>query len=179
MSFIVVSPLDRIAEAAVRHGARDMVSLLSEGHDFHRPGVIEPERHLTLRMNDIITAVTGTMIGPQDEHVERLIDFARRWDRQTPLLIHCWLGISRSPAGALIAALSVEPDTDEVELAARLRKASPYASPNPRLIAIGDRILKRDGRLVAAVRGMGRGADADGNIPFVLPLVRGEDADAG
>ena len=42
-----------------------------------------------------------------------------------------------------------------------------------------DRLLKRDGRLVAAVRGMGRGADADGNIPFVLPLVRGEDADAG
>ena len=29
MSFIVVSPLDRIAEVAVRHGARDMVSLLS------------------------------------------------------------------------------------------------------------------------------------------------------
>ena len=170
MSFIIVSPLERIAEMAVRHGARDMVTLISEGHDFHRPGVIAPERHLTLRMNDIGCATSGAMIGPQEAHVEKLIDFARRWDRTTPLLVHCWLGISRSPAGALIAALAIEPDTDEAELAARLRAASPYATPNPRLVMLGDRMLGRGGRLVAAVKTLGRGADADGNAPFILPL---------
>ena len=70
----------------------------------------------------------------------------------------------------MIAALAVEPETDEAELAVRLRTASPYATPNPRLVALGDRMLGREGRLVAAVKAMGRGADADGNAPFILPL---------
>lgn len=170
MSFIVVSPLSRIAEMAVRHRARDMVSLLSEGHDFHRPGVIAPARHLVLRMHDIGCPAAGTMTGPQEEQVERLIDFARGWDRDAPLLIHCWMGVSRSPAAALIAALAIAPGTDEKELALRLRKASPQATPNARLVALGDRALNRDGRLTAAVKLIGRGADADGNAPFLLPL---------
>lgn len=170
MSFIVVSPLTRIAEMAVRHRARDMVTLLSEGHDFHRPGVIAPERHLVLRMHDIGCATAGTMTGPQEAQIEKLIDFARAWDREAPLIIHCWMGVSRSPAAALIAALAIRPETDEKELALRLRKASPHASPNQRIVALGDALLERGGRLTAAVKLIGRGLDADGDAPFVLPL---------
>ena len=176
MSCIVVSPLNRIAEMAVRHRAREMVSLLSAGHDFHRPGVIAPERHLVLRMNDINCGSTGTMTGPQDAHIESIIEFAEAWDRSAPLLIHCWMGVSRSPAAALIAALALAPESDEKELALRLRKASPQATPNARMIALADRMLARDGRLVAAVKLIGRGADSDGNMPFVLPLDAGAPA---
>ena len=170
MSFIVVSPLERIAEMAVRHGARHMVTLLSEGHDFHRPGVIAADRHLVLRMHDIGCSTAGTMTGPQEEQIGRLIGFARDWDRTTPLVIHCWMGVSRSPAAALIAALAIAPETDDRELALRLRKASPQASPNTRIVALGDALLGREGRLIAAVKLIGRGADSDGNAPFVLPL---------
>lgn len=99
MSCIVVSPLNRIAEMAVRHRAREIVSLLSAGHSFHRPGVIAPERHLVLRMNDINCGSTGTMTGPQDAHIESIIEFAKAWDRSAPLLIHCWMGVSRSCGG--------------------------------------------------------------------------------
>ncbi|MNT88718.1 hypothetical protein D3C72_2293270 [compost metagenome] len=87
------------------------------------------------------------------------------------MLVHCWMGVSRSPAAALIAALAVEPEQDDRELVERLRLASPYATPNTRLVEIGDTVLSRGGRLVAAVRSIGRGADTDGNVPFVLPLV--------
>jgi predicted protein tyrosine phosphatase len=80
------------------------------------------------------------------------------------------MGVSRSPAAALIAALAVEPDVDDAELVARLRIASPQATPNPRLVAFGDEILGRQGRLVAAVKAAGRGVDSDGNVPFVLDL---------
>ncbi|MCX8999073.1 protein tyrosine phosphatase [Rhizobiaceae bacterium BDR2-2] len=177
MSLIVVSPLGRIAEMAVRHRVRDMVSLLSDGHDFHRPGLIAPERHLVLRMHDIGCASAGRMTGPQDAQVAQLIAFARAWDRAAPLLIHCWMGISRSPAAALVAALAVMPETDERDLALRLRKASPFATPNARLVALGDALLGREERLTAAVKHIGRGADADGNAPFVLPLDAGEAAD--
>ncbi len=69
-----------------------------------------------------------------------------------------------------LAALSLYPDQDETELALRLRAASPYATPNARIIAIGDRLLGRKGRLEAAIKAIGRGADTDGNVPFVLPL---------
>lgn len=80
------------------------------------------------------------------------------------------MGISRSPAAAVIAALSLYPDQDETELAQRLRTVSPYVTPNSRIIAIGDRLLGREGRLVKAIKAIGRGADTDGNVPFVLPL---------
>lgn len=36
MTAIVVSPLQRIAEMAVRHGCREMLSLLAKGQNFHR-----------------------------------------------------------------------------------------------------------------------------------------------
>lgn len=170
MTAIVVSPLARIAEMAVRHKAREMISLLAERQDFHRPAVIDAARHLTLGVNDISFAGTGGLVAPQDSHVSLIIDFARAWDRSAPLLIHCWMGVSRSPAAALIASLAVAPEEDDFALAARLRQASPFATPNTRLIEIGDRLLAREGRLVAAVRGIGRGADANGNAPFVLAM---------
>ncbi|PZM17004.1 tyrosine phosphatase family protein [Rhizobium tubonense] len=168
MTAIIVSPLARIAEMAVRHRSREMISLIAKEQAFHRPAVISAERHLLLGMNDISFASTGGLVAPQEAHVQAIIDFAKDWDRSAPLLIHCWMGVSRSPAAALIAALAVHPEEDDMTLVRRLRSASPYATPNARLIQIGDEMLQRRGRLVDAIRSIGRGADADGNMPFVL-----------
>ena len=88
MSAIVVCPLAGIAEMAVRHKASHMVSLIAEKQDFHRPGLIPADRHLTLKMNDIAFAGTGDLIAPAEEHVERLIDFVGAWDRSAPMVIH-------------------------------------------------------------------------------------------
>ncbi|EJZ23031.1 tyrosine phosphatase family protein [Rhizobium sp. Pop5] len=170
MTFIIVSPLARIAEMAVRHKARDMISLIAKEQAFHRPGVIAADRHLMLAMNDITFKGTGGLVAPDETHVRGIIDFAASWRQETPLLIHCWMGVSRSPAAALIAALSLAPDQSEEALAQRLRVASPFATPNARLVEIGDALLGRNGRLIAAVRTIGRGADADGNAPFVLAI---------
>jgi len=170
MTAIVVSPLSRIGEMAVRHKAREMVTLIAKEQAFHRPAVIAAERHLTLQMNDIAFKGNDTLIAPDDAHVLRLIEFAHAWDQSAPLLIHCWMGISRSPAAAIVVALALYPDQDERDLAARLRAVSPYATPNTRIIEIGDRLLQRNGKLVAAIKSIGRGADTDGNVPFVLPL---------
>ncbi|MGV1905372.1 tyrosine phosphatase family protein [Agrobacterium cavarae] len=170
MTAIVVSPLSRIGEMAVRHKAREMITLIAKEQAFHRPAVIAAERHLTLQMNDIAFKGNDTLIAPDDAHVLRLIDFAREWDQSVPLLIHCWMGVSRSPAAAVVAALALYPDQDETALARRLRTVSPYATPNARIIEIGDRLLDRKGRLVSAIKAIGRGADTDGNVPFVLPL---------
>ncbi|WP_296435475.1 MULTISPECIES: tyrosine phosphatase family protein [unclassified Rhizobium] len=170
MTSIVVTPLARIAEMAVRHRAREMISLMAKEQSFHRPAVIEAHRHLLLHMNDIAFKGTGNLVAPDETHVREIIDFAAGWDQTAPLIVHCWMGVSRSPAAAVIAALSLRPDQSEVTLAQRLRAASPYATPNMRIIEIGDHLLGRDGRLVKAIKAIGRGADADGNAPFVLAL---------
>ncbi|MBO9123317.1 MULTISPECIES: tyrosine phosphatase family protein [unclassified Rhizobium] len=170
MTAIVVTPLARIAEMAVRHRAREMISLMAKEQSFHRPAVIQAHRHLLLHMNDIAFKGTGNLVAPDETHVREIIDFAAEWDQTAPLIVHCWMGVSRSPAAAVIAALSLRPEQSEEAVAQRLRAASPYATPNMRIIEIGDQLLGRDGRLVKAIKAIGRGADADGNAPFVLAL---------
>jgi hypothetical protein len=43
----------------------------------------------------------------------------------------------------------------EAEAAQHMRRLVPHASPNRRIIALADRLLKRDGRLIAARAEMG------------------------
>tara|TARA_R110002020_G_scaffold364263_3_gene576614 strand:+ start:26698 stop:27261 length:564 start_codon:yes stop_codon:yes gene_type:complete len=177
MSYIIVCRLNQIAETAVIHGARELVSLLAENQQFHRPGVIDQARHLTLGLNDIAEVRPG-LTAPGEAHVERLIGFVKDWDQRAPLLVHCWLGISRSPAAAAIAALALEPDQDEMALAERLRHASPFITPNARLIDIGDAMLGRGGRLTRAIKAIGRGADAFEGNRFCLAVRPGDEVPA-
>jgi predicted protein tyrosine phosphatase len=170
-SRIIVCPLASIAETAVRNGVKEMVSLIAEKQDFHRPGVILANRHLKLAMNDIAFVGTGDLIAPSEKHVAQLIEFVHGWDQSAPLLIHCWMGVSRSPAAAAVAILALNPDEDEFALAQRLRKAAPHATPNTRVIEIADRLLERRGRLVAAMKSIGRGAETDGRALFSIALV--------
>jgi predicted protein tyrosine phosphatase len=62
------------------------------------------------------------------------------------------------------------PERDEYGIARRLRDASPYATPNPRLIALADDILGRRGRMVDAIASIGRGEMAIEGNPFALVL---------
>jgi predicted protein tyrosine phosphatase len=168
MPRIIVCPLKSIGEMAARHQAREMITLIAEDHNFHRPGIIDPARHLSIRVNDIAFAGKDGLVAPQESHVAEIAAFARAWNQASPLLIHCWMGVSRSPAAALIAALAANSGLDDAELAANLRHASPQATPNTRLIEIGDAYLARSGRLISAVKSIGRGADYVGEAPFVL-----------
>ena len=51
-----------------------------------------------------------------------------------------------------------------------MRAASPFASPNSRLVAIGDALLGREGRMVSAVEAIGRGEMAFESVPFSLAV---------
>jgi predicted protein tyrosine phosphatase len=92
--------------------------------------------------------------------VNEFLDFAKRWDRRAPMVIHCFAGISRSTAAAFSVFCAARPDLDEGEVALRLRQRSPEATPNIRIVTIADRILGRAGRMIRAVERIGRGADA-------------------
>jgi predicted protein tyrosine phosphatase len=91
--------------------------------------VIQAHRHLLLNMNDITFKGTGNLVAPDETHVRGIIDFAGSWDQTAPLLIHCWMGVSRSPAAALMAALSLVPDQTSARLPTAC--ASPRHSRRP------------------------------------------------
>ncbi|WP_150524426.1 tyrosine phosphatase family protein [Roseibium sediminis] len=164
-----VCSLSKLTETVRKTGATHLVTLINTEMDVPTPDGIAPGKHLFLGFNDIVAPVKG-LTPPTDDHVLRLVDFVRSWDRQSPLVIHCWAGISRSTAGAYITACALNPDRNEFALAERLRHQAPSATPNARLVAIADKLLERDGRMIDAVRAMGRGANAYEGVPFVMPL---------
>lgn len=167
MSYIVVCPLENITDIAQQHQCKDMISLMSPGHEFERPPQISPDRHLHVGMNDINFQTEG-LIPPDEAHIAHVIEFAKQWDQKNPLLIHCWFGVSRSPAAAILSSLALSPEQDDFELANRLRQASPSATPNRRIIEIGDKLLNRNGKLSQAVNAIGRGREASQGKPFIL-----------
>ncbi|CAH2408694.1 tyrosine phosphatase family protein [Mesorhizobium escarrei] len=166
---IHVCSLSKVEETVVRTGAEWLLSLLAAGTDVTRPASISRKNHLHLVMHDIAVAQEG-MTMPGEEHVRDLLDFARRWDRARPLVVHCYAGISRSTASAYIIAAALAPKRGEVELAETLRALSPTATPNPRLIAIADALLERNGRMIRAIEAIGRGAEAFECTPFALKI---------
>jgi predicted protein tyrosine phosphatase len=166
---IVVSSLREAQGQIERHGASHVVSILGPETP-HRvfDGVVR-DRHLRLTFHDIALAAEG-MVAPEARHLDTLVSFYRSWDRKAPMLIHCWAGVSRSTAAAYIAKCLFEPRRDEHEIAWELREASASATPNPRMIAMADELLGREGRMQRAISAIGRGADAYEGTPFVLKL---------
>ena len=166
---ILVCPFSRLHDIVAETGARHVITLIDAGTPVARPRSIAADDHLDLRMDDILEPIPG-LIHPSEEHVDSLIRFLDRWDRQTPLIIHCWAGISRSTAAAFVAACALAPARDEVEIAQALRAASPTASPNGRIVALADHRLGRQGRMVDALSQIGRGSIAYEAQPFRLIL---------
>lgn len=106
---------------------------------------------------EAIVAEHPTILPPRTEHAVEILRVARRALRRSGpenwhLLVHCNAGLSRSVAAALlILALDDGPGLEEVSVA-RLREVTgdPAPSPNLNLILHGDRLLGREGRLLAA-----------------------------
>jgi predicted protein tyrosine phosphatase len=151
-----------------RTGARHLITVINFQTMLETPPGIAPANHLKLAINDITEPQDG-LVHPAPEHVDELVRFALNWNRQGPLVIHCWAGISRSTAAAYIALCALNPDVPERLLARRLREASPTASPNRLLVRLADVQLKRGGRMVAAIEQIGPGQIATEAQPFALP----------
>lgn len=177
MPAIFVCSLARLHDTVATHGASHVATLINHATPVARPAAIAPERHLFLGMSDITEAIDGHIL-PGEDHVQQFLAFARAWGerRERPMVVHCWAGVSRSTAGAFIAACALAPDVPEDQWAQQIRERSPTATPNARLVAIADGLLGRGGRMNAAIEKIGRGVDVvdwDG-VPFRLdlPLLR-------
>ena len=166
---IHVCPLALLHKTVEDTGARHVVSLIGDADYVERPSAIVAENHLWLRLHDISLPLDGYIV-PEEEHVADLLKFVRRWDRRAPLVVHCYAGISRSTASAFASVCALNPHRDEESIALALRRASPTATPNIRIVSLADRLLGREGRMVAAIEMIGRGIFASEAAPFRLEL---------
>lgn len=167
---IHVCSLARLHATVEATGARHVISLINGGTVFTRPSNVDPTNHLFLGINDIVVEMEG-LVAPGEAHMHELLEFVRAWPREAPLVIHCYAGISRSTAAAYATVCALLPERDEADIAAALRSASPTATPNARLVALADRALRREGRMVRAIEAIGRGRDAYEGEPFSLALI--------
>lgn len=169
MSSLHVCPLSRLPETLARTGAAHLMTVMKRGTAIARPEGIAEGRHCVVECSDIVEPLDGHVL-PDESHIGRILAFARDWDRAEPLVIHCYAGISRSTAAAYVAACALAPGRDEGAIADALRAAAPSATPNALFVAIADRMLGRQGRMVAAIARIGRGAEAFEGEPFRLDL---------
>jgi predicted protein tyrosine phosphatase len=165
---LLVTPLSYIDQAITRYQPSHMMTLLSPEHMIETPDGIDAAQHLRLGLNDVSDATAGED-PPSADHVEQIIAFGRRWDAKAPMLVHCWAGVSRSTAAAYIV-LCDKLGASEYQIAAGLRARAPHAYPNPLMVAHADKLLKRDGRMIAAAESIGRGKIVAEGECVELPL---------
>jgi predicted protein tyrosine phosphatase len=131
----------------------DVAYLVSIGAEFDDlpAGYHAFEPKLRLLINDVLTDESAG-----DDDVRRIIGLAESLRARTgTVLVHCEAGVSRSSATALIMYACWLGAGHEQEAMARVRAQRPIANPNCRMVEIGDRLLERAGRLVAALDGGG------------------------
>jgi predicted protein tyrosine phosphatase len=168
-TMIHVCSLSRLQETVEDTGARHIVSLIGDEARLQRPASVMPENHLWLCLHDISAPLDGYIM-PGEQHVAELLNFVRGWDRKAPLVVHCYMGISRSTASAFASVCALNPKRDEASIAQALRRASPTATPNIRIVSLADKLLGRNGRMVAAIETIGRGVMTTEAVPFRLDL---------
>lgn len=157
---------------AVATSLRDyrLLTLMSPSHPDETWRRYARGAHLHLAFHDIHEPRDG-LVAPDRETVSAIVDFGCAMAADTPLLIHCWAGISRSSAAAYIIACARSPG-DEHAIAQELRRRAPFATPNALMVALADDLLERDGCMVAAIAAIGRGAEAFAGTPYQLPLAQ-------
>jgi len=169
---LIVTPLSRLREVIAARQPSHLITLMSPEELIPTPTGFPAERHLRVGVHDIEAPMSG-LVAPDAAMVERVLAFARVWDdAASPMVVHCWAGISRSTATAFAIACERNPHADELEIAMAMRRVSATAFPNRRIVALADDILDRRGRMLEAVEAMGGNGFAVEGVPFDLAARR-------
>ena len=129
-----------------------LVSIIQPELQPERPPQIPREAHLRLGVDDITEHQVASVL-VEEPDIRQLVQFIEAWDpEEGALLTHCYAGVSRSTATALIA--HYVKGGDAYLSATSLRDAAPHAAPNRRIISIADHVLGCGGSLIDATQRM-------------------------
>ena len=135
---ILCSP-DRCAEISY------LVSI-GDGDDPLPDGYENARRRQRWLIGDVVTEEGAT-----EDDIQRIVDLAEQLRSESgTVLIHCEAGISRSTATALIMYAYWLGRGREDEAMQRVIAQRPFSSPNRRMVALADKLLDLDGRLLQA-----------------------------
>ena len=107
----------------------------------------------TATAGDWASLIDHTLLKPEatEDDIKRIINLAEQLHSESgTLLIHCEAGISRSTATALIMYACWLGRGREDEAMQRVIAQRPFSSPNRRMVALADKLLALDGRLLQA-----------------------------
>jgi predicted protein tyrosine phosphatase len=166
---IHVCSLAALPDTVKAVGASHILTVMANVAQVRRPESVLEANHLRVQMDDIIEHTDG-FVAPSDSHIEQVLNFVRGWDRNAPLVVHCYAGISRSTASAFAAVCMLNPHRDEIAIARQIRAASPIASPNRLIVSLADKALGREGRMLRALDEMGPGSMTVEGRPFRVDL---------
>ncbi len=169
MTQIHVCSLSKLQNTIQLSKAQSVISLVNAGISVPYPLSIPLENRLRLTFNDIEKKLPG-YIEPKERDIRKFLAFINSWNKKQALIIHCWMGVSRSTAAAFIALCNFYPEKDERSLAKLIREKSPEATPNKRLVALADEFLQRNGSMVDAIHQIGRGKDCFEGRPFYISV---------
>lgn len=132
--------------------AEYLISLLSPYSMIPTPSMVDSDKHLKLEMDDIEFPIEG-MRHPHVEHVRALLEFGQGFDEETEIVVHCYMGRSRSAAALLLLLVQQNPERikDVVDMVYR---EALHIKPNGLLVKLGDAELGCDGELIDAVNRM-------------------------
>src|SRR6195952_1590439 len=164
-----VCSLAALPDTVKATGASHVLTVMANVDQVQRPVSVLPANHLKVQMDDITEAIDG-FVAPSDQHIEKVLNFVRGWDRNAPMVVHCYAGISRSTASAFAAVCMLNPHRDEISIARLIRAASPIASPNRLIVSLADKALGREGRMLRALDQMGPGSMLVEGRPFRVDL---------
>lgn len=129
-----------------------LISIIQPELQPERPPQIARDAHLRVGVDDITEHQMARLL-VEEPDIRQLIAFIEAWDpEQGALLTHCYAGVSRSTATALIAHYIK--GGDAYLSATALRAAAPHAAPNRRIISIADSVLGCGGNLIDAMQRM-------------------------
>ncbi len=134
-----------------------------------------PHRRVVHRFDDVLGGV-GDAAPPEVGDVAAIL----RWgdvlaaDAAGHVLVHCHAGVSRSTAAAVMLMARDNPgrEAEAFDVVWRIR---PRSWPNSRMLAMADRLLEREGALVAALQEHQRRVAA-GDPEFAALLAGGDRA---
>jgi len=137
-----------------------LISVIDPGYAPETPKGIN--YHLKLGFDDIVDVSPDNQIfrlnneqipqlPPNKDHTNKIIVFANSWNQNSPVLIHCWCGVSRSMATATY--FMCRADSSNIDRNIRyIRSIAPHANPNKTLIDLFENSLNLDNKISSAYK---------------------------
>ena len=159
LNMIIVCSLKDLETVCSSVKPSHVISVIDPGYAPKTPKGVA--NHLKLGFDDIVEINPNNQIFrlnnketpqvlPSSNHTDSIINFGDSWDFNTPIVIHCWCGVSRSMATAAYFMCKADPSNIDRNIK-YIRFVAPHANPNKTLINLFENSLNLEKKISSAL----------------------------